>query len=401
MMRPAGLNSIVLTSQFALRAAAFLLLAVLLGPSGQGAAAKAQLVAMVGGALVGMGLDTALVIAGARSEMRVLARQTMWTHACVLFVAPLIVLAAVATVTTVSAPVAAGLVALWGLQTGRMAAAFCQGTDNNWLFAAFSVVPSGVYLAIIVCAELFGNLSVSAAVWSFAIAMNAPMLLMCIVSWGEIAPTSIRLSFRNSVYAVGARIYPGGVASLANLRLDQVLIAAFLPSSALGYYTLAVTITESSTLSAQGAATTTLRAASRGEASLADVHRLGKLLAPLPLATLPAMLLLTETMLPDYRKSIVPLVCLVPGAIALSLTKLYAAWITGSGGAWVCSRIAILTTVVTVGATTAGVFAFGIAGAALASSLAYVVACALTQRAAPDFSAPSASPPKVPAVAIP
>jgi O-antigen/teichoic acid export membrane protein len=91
----------------------------------------------------------------------------------------------------------------------------------------------------------------------------------------------------------------------------------------------------------------------------------------------------------DFSGAVLPFIWLLPGTIALAGSKILSAYVFSRGKPMVNAWIALVTLVVTVVADLLLIPGFGVSGAAVAASCAYIVSLALTARAYRQISGAS------------
>lgn len=368
-------NAASLGGQLLLRLVVLGLTAVILGPAGQGSVVLAQLVATLGSGVGALGLEVALTRAFAVPETRAAARGVVILHAgaITVVIGAIVILGEI--LNDIGLTITCGLLALPGTLLLRLAAACALGGSRRDAFVTFTILPYATYAAAIIILAATGGLSVRSALISFVASMSIPALVLLPVI-AKLTGLRFALPRRvGNVYAVGIRVFPGSMAQLANYRLDQLLVVAFLSRADLGLYSLAVAASEMTTLPGQAAANVLLpRATRRQEAKLA-LHRLLASLLVLIALSIPAFALLVNVGLESYSASLVPFILLAPGAFAVAATKVYAALIVAGGDAWGPSRVVILSVPLTLLAGLSLIPLLGIEGAALGSSVIY---CTIT-----------------------
>ncbi|MFL5779680.1 MAG: lipopolysaccharide biosynthesis protein [Thermoleophilaceae bacterium] len=368
-----------------LRAIAILVIAGELGPRRQGEVALAQAIAVVGGALASCGLEVSLVRSSAIAELRPAAAGAFWTHAALVTLATSVAVAALAAAGAGTGAVAAGLVGLAGTLVTRLAAGCALGQERRRAYALLMVVPAFAFLAAVVVLAASGSLTTRAALAAFALApVGAALALLPLVArW--LPPSLLRRPWLAEPYRTGLAAFPGALAHTTNARLDQLVIAIFLPRSDLGLYSVAVASSELTTLPAEATGNVVLAHASAGRIEgRRTVTRAAAEAAVLAALAVPAYVLFVKTALPRYEDSLPLFLVLLPGAAALATGRVLAAYVAGRGRVWATSRVALITAAATLALDLALIPSVGVVGAAVASSLAYALSAALLLRAARD-----------------
>jgi O-antigen/teichoic acid export membrane protein len=274
-----------------------------------------------------------------------------------------------------------GVAALPGLLFTRLAASCALGEGRDRTFAILTVLPWATNAVTVTLLAFLDELTSQAALVAFTASTIGVALLsfVAVVSW--LRPRVDLTPWRNDAYATGIRVFPGVLAQLGNYRLDQVVIAATLPSADLGLYTVAVAGSEAGTLPAQATANAIMPRARQADQTRLFL-RAGAVSAALVVLVVPLFVAAVAFGLPGYEDALLPFFVLIPGAAALAASKVLAAVVTGRGDPWQASRVALVTLGVTAVATGTLVPLFGIIGAAFASTFAYGLSAWLLLRAA-------------------
>jgi len=197
--------------------------------------------------------------------------------------------------------------------------------------------------------------------------------------------TEIKLSFNRKLFndsiGYGVKAYFGNLAQFLNYRLDMFLVALFLTPAAVGYYSLAVGIAEKLWM-LPGAIATVLfpRISSLQDKDANNLTpRVARhtffivLIISLILAVLAKPLV--EILFGDaFLPSVIPLLILLPGIIALGGAKTLTADLAGRGKPQFGAYAAFVSLAVNIPLNLWLIPKWGIAGAAFASSVAYIIA---------------------------
>ena len=184
--------------------------------------------------------------------------------------------------------------------------------------------------------------------------------------------------------AIGLRGQIGNILQLMNLRLDQLIVPAFLSLSSAGVYVIAVRVAEA--LAQVGSAAASLifpevaRQADPLETSLTE--RAVRATAVLVAAAGLVLGLLAEPFLalafgPEFDEGALALRILLVAMLPLSLVRILAGDLKGRGRPGTVSVAMGLAAVITIGLDLVLIPQFGIAGAAAASVIAYAVSAAI------------------------
>jgi O-antigen/teichoic acid export membrane protein len=187
----------------------------------------------------------------------------------------------------------------------------------------------------------------------------------------------------------GMKLHPGNIAQFLNYRLDVLLIGLFLAPLQVGLYVTATNLTEIiweiphavRTVLLQRVAASTEQPA-RNDMT-AQVTRMtttlvGILCLVAAILSYPMIRILYGE---PYAPAAAVLVLLLPGIWALSLGKLLAIHLAGSGQPQIGTRAAVASLVATLLLDLLLIPRFGLTGAAVASSVAYILSTVVIVRA--------------------
>jgi O-antigen/teichoic acid export membrane protein len=236
--------------------------------------------------------------------------------------------------------------------------------------------------------SLHHTLSFEQVVWLYL----AAFVLGLLVALGILLGLRLWNSFRfdggllRQMLAFGAKVQPGAISQLANLRLDQMLMAAFLPTAQLGLY--AVAVSASSITSVVPSAIrivltpTVAQADQRGtEGTTALEQRLHRYWL-LNVAAGITLLVVLPWLLPaiygsDFGPAVLPAEILVIAAVLLGGKQILTGASYGLGTPFLVSQSEIVSLACTVVGLVLLLRPLGITGAALASLFAYGVSFAV------------------------
>jgi len=359
------------------------LVARTLGPTAQGTVALATLLATAGTGVASVGLDVSLLRLAARPEDRETAHAGVWTQSLLITAVTPVALAVLAATGHLTTPAAAGIAAIPGFLFLRLAASCALAAGRLGSFIATSTTQAATYCLGLIALAVAGELTPTAAVVVFAITANASAIGAALWVRAWLRPQLLKPSHRTEPYRTAMQVFPGSVAHLANSRFDQFVIAALLSRRELGLYSVATAAAEILVLPTQAFANALLPHARRRRFSSEPlrVARIAPAAAFTVLAGAPFVFVAIKVFLPRYDESLLPFALLLPGVAALGVGGILAAFITGAGEPWRPSQIALVTLGLTVITTLVAVPLLGIAGAALASSVAYAVSMSLLIRA--------------------
>jgi O-antigen/teichoic acid export membrane protein len=253
------------------------------------------------------------------------------------------------------------------------------GSGRPIEYAALLAVPGAGAFLLVTAYWAAGALTTEGAIFAWALA-NCVGALAGIALARTVAP--IRFGFdlvvARAMARFGIQSYLANFASFFNYRLNGLIINGFLSVASLGYYSIAVAVSEGMWLLANGVSTVVFPRVASSERREADrltaVVARNTLLAT-GLACLALLLVgrwLVEAifgtrMLP----AVTPLYLLLPGTVALSFGKVASSYFVGIGKPIYGAYVAPLNLVLTVVLDLVLIPRYGIEGAALATSIVY------------------------------
>lgn len=179
----------------------------------------------------------------------------------------------------------------------------------------------------------------------------------------------------------GIKAHAGNILTFFNYRFDIFLVNAFLNPLSVGYYSISVGIAERLWLISQSASTVLFpRVASEKDEKrrkeLTPIVSRNVLLVTIIgaificfLSRWVILLLYSKVYLPSVR----PLQILLPGIIALSIARVLASDIAGRGRPMLNTYMAAVSVAVNIGFNILWIPRLGIEGAALASTISYII----------------------------
>lgn len=178
----------------------------------------------------------------------------------------------------------------------------------------------------------------------------------------------------------GLKIYPASVTGYFSYRADILVLGAMLgDAAAIGLYTFAVSLAELAFMVPDSVSTVFFPRVAGMDRRSADalapqMSRFTLLVTALAvIALVPAAWVATHVVLPAYAESMPAFLVLLPGVMALSVSKVLAGYIGGLGLPLMVARASVTNLVVNLAANLLLIPVFGIIGAALASLISYVV----------------------------
>jgi O-antigen/teichoic acid export membrane protein len=183
---------------------------------------------------------------------------------------------------------------------------------------------------------------------------------------------------------MAAKAYASNLVSFLNYRQDMYLVGLMAGQSALGLYSVAVTLAELVWVLPNAISQILfpkLGAVQRDEAGAltARVSRVTVVVSIISAAVLAAVSypIVHVVYGEAYASSYVPLLILLPGTVAFSLAKVFSGYFSAMNRLGFASVISTVTMVVNLLSNLVLIPALGIRGAALASAISYTFSCAL------------------------
>ncbi len=260
--------------------------------------------------------------------------------------------------------------------------AFLQAQNRFLAMNAATLAQPVVMVALLVGGVLAGGLTTTNVFVFWAISLFAAVLLaLSLLGLRNIhLPTVLRPRWPvlRAQVTFGLQGQAGNILQLLNYRLDKYIALAFVGTSGVGIYAVAVGISESIWFISNAVSVVLLprltRAPTEEAAGLTPLFcRHTVFLSALAAIAAGALspLLLPPIFGHEYSPAVAAVWWLLPGTVALAGTKVLSAYIFSRGKPLINSYITLVSLVVTVAADLALIPVFGVPGAAAASSLAY------------------------------
>ncbi|HRO07525.1 MAG: oligosaccharide flippase family protein [Bacteroidia bacterium] len=188
--------------------------------------------------------------------------------------------------------------------------------------------------------------------------------------------------FLTNAISYGLKGWFGDMAIKANVRLDQIILGAKVSSYSLGIYSIAVLLAELIWVIPDSVGNVLFNRITKIEKISERVHmttRIARILLTLSFFVSLCLLLLSYYLIipygygPDYYNSLSVLIILIPGSIMMIFTKVATKLLSGSAMIAKSSQIQIISAIVGVALYIFLIPFFGYYGAAIASSIAYIV----------------------------
>jgi len=372
---------------------ASIILARALGPVGRGAYALAILIASVLTKVGSLGLEAANVYYGAsrKEQLHDLISNSI-TVALALGLSLTILSGAAFTLPWPRSYLQANAIPLpllWlALVTVPMLLA--SGYLNSLLLSqeriveynATGIASIALRLALLLVLLIGLHRGLAGALWAYVLATLGGMLLIAYFI-NRMAP--LRMAFNRRLFretlGYGIKAHVGNLAQFLNYRLDMFLIGYFLGPAAVGFYAVAVGMAERLWMIPGALATVLFPRVSAGDEGQANAltPKVARHTIFITLILATGLAILAKPLIvllfgASFEPAVVPLLLLLPGVVALSLSKILTSDLAGRGRPEFGAIAAWASLAVTVSLDLFLIPRWGIAGAALASTLAYSLA---------------------------
>lgn len=378
----------------ALGLVAAIILARYLGPEGKGIVALALIVPSLATQLISLGIGPATAYYTARREYGL--KDIYWNNIVLTFFQSIIGLSLTLllivlfgtylfpSVDKIYFVVALILIPI-GLFTGNFRY-ILLGTQKVIEYNLVDIINAGFYLASLLIFMLLIAKSVGAAVAATIFASSIACIFALTRSYKASQGTSFKLntSYIKKSIKYGLQNQLSMVLMLLNYRADFILISYYLGASAVGYYTISVSLTEKLWLISHAFSTALFP---RIAADVREKER--KELTPfvartvLVITSFGAIVLffisswLVELLFSDtFLPSIAPLQILLIGTVVYSVARVLANDISGRGFPIYNSYVSLIAASINVLLNIMFIPRYGISGAAWASSISYSVSLA-------------------------
>lgn len=227
-----------------------------------------------------------------------------------------------------------------------------------------------------------GRLSLPYVVALWALHSSAPLAVL--VPAARPRPRDADPSFARHAIGVGLRYHPGQVSRYLLSRVDVLILNALTDNAAVGIYSLAVTLVEMTRVLADTVAQIVLPGQVAGEtaAAAALTARAARLSVLLSLGGIGVVAVAAPVAIPvvygaAFGASVGPLLVLAPGLLALGATRPVGSFLLRLDRPYLMSAINMAALATDVALNMVLIPAHGVAGCALASTVAYCVLAAL------------------------
>lgn len=386
----------ILCSFFALMAA--VLVARLLGPKGKGVVSFLILLPMLSATVGGLGIQAAntFFVSAARSAKKDLLANSLVLAAILGTLTSLAIWLILSWLRfgdfqkVAGALIAAAIFLSPLLFVRRYIEGLLIGLRE---FTVYNILRFGqpvAYLLGIIIFIIFGNFSSYKAflAWYVSIGLVVVLSLFILLRIGrDPTPFRVNLGLVRRLISYGTTIHIGDVAQFLNYRLDQFVVAFFLGATGLGLYSVAVNVVEVIWYFPVSLATVLFPVAASAGAKEADgltarMCRMGNFFA-LGLAIVGFALAgpgLRYVFGPRFLSAALALQLLLPGVVAMGLARIVSSALAARNKQIITAYAGLAAVIITLILDLILIPRFGISGAVVASSIAYIVYASIVIR---------------------
>jgi O-antigen/teichoic acid export membrane protein len=381
---------------------AVLIVARGLGPAGRGTVAFITVAALVVAHVSGLGVGEATTVLSARHPPR---RPVLLANALAFFLGSGMTAATLAFLgLSLSGIQPAGvgtpeLAILWlgivSCAAGEAGYSFLVGVERLRQLAFITGCASWVYAGLVFALWAGPGLTVgrAALAWAATEALRA-VVLISLSSRGTIVGLPDRRLLVEEI-GFGLRLWVGSLARFLNFRTDQILIGFLATETALGFYAVAVNVSEVLLYLPSSAATALLpliartEPAARGQETLRAFRSVIFVTAAgVAVAALVGPFVLPAVFGDAFDESVIPFLWLLPGTFGYATSAVFSSALVGSSSPGLSSLGPMVSLVVGFALDLALIPPYGATGAAAAASVAFLVggaAALLTYRRVSPF----------------
>ena len=375
-----------------------------LGPSGRGSVAFLTVTALVTAWIARLGVTEATVVfAARRPQQRSALLTNSLSFSTLMGLVGAVVVCGTLWLVPAARPNGVGAVELWVLAASIVAACladagyrFMLGCSRFRTHALVTAVTSWMYplLAVLLWATFGLTVALGLAIWAATQAMRAAALFwVAIRREGGLGRPSFGLL--HETISFGVRAWVGTLADSLGFRIDQILLALIASETALGFYVVAVNLSEILLYFPGAVSTALLPLAARSAEGprLDQTLRAFRSASYVTLASIVVSAAIVPPLIPlvfgaSFHASATPFLLLLPGLIGFTAMIVFCNALIASSLPTQYSIPPTLCFIVGIALDFALIPFFGASGAAAAASAGYLaagVSAALIYRARAPF----------------
>ena len=275
------------------------------------------------------------------------------------------------------------LIIPFGMLHAHLAAIFRGLTRINLHNIIQLIIPLGLLLVsiILIFLELI-NIYTILILHLILMLITVLVWFILLITLREFTAIKLDVGLMRSMINYGLRVYIGTVFSLANLRLDQILMVSIVTAEQLGYYIVAVRVAEITGVVATALVTVAVPRIARVKEPSRQIHEATRHFQVywyvnliIKLLYIPAVILLIPTVYGTQFVDAVPVaIVLVIGSVFMDGKRVLTGLAQALNAPWLGSRAEIIAAASTFALLLLLLPPFGIIGAALTSLCAYLIA---------------------------
>jgi O-antigen/teichoic acid export membrane protein len=365
-----------------------------LGPSGRGTVAFLTVTALVTAWIARLGVTEATVVFAAKwPELRRELLTNSLAFSSLMGVAGAVIVCGTLWLVPAARPHGVGSVELWILALSIVAACladagyrFTLGCSRFRTHALVTAITSWLYplLAVLLWVSFGLTVALGTAIWAATQAFRAALLFSAAIRREGLGRPSLGL-LRKTI-SFGVRAWLGTLADSLGFRIDQILLALIASETALGFYVVAVNLSEILLYFPGAVSTALLPLAARSEAGprLGQTLRAWRSAMYVTLASIVFSAVVVPPLIPlvfgsSFHASSAPFLLLLPGLVGFTAMIVFCNALIASSLPALSSIPPAACFVVGIALDLALIPFFGAAGASVAASAGYLAAgaCAI------------------------
>ncbi len=261
---------------------------------------------------------------------------------------------------------------------------FLLGEQRFRRYNEMMVVRPVMFFVLLLLVYLWHRLSVTRVLGIYSISWFVPGVIM----WAMVAPFALvwRWRIAQSTLRYGIKIMLSNLLTFLNYRVDVFLVGLFLTQQWVGQYYVALIVSEKLLYLTQSTSTVFFPAASHSREQQQKTPLINRVNFLVVMIGALVTALLAHWFVPllfsnAYQDAINALLLLLPGVAALTIPKVLSADFSARGKPEIPLYIGAVNFVVNLGLNLVLIPRWGIEGAAVSSTLGYLIAAALMLRA--------------------
>lgn len=253
------------------------------------------------------------------------------------------------------------------------------GRQQIVLYSKINILKALVQLICVIVFLFFLHSGLKGALLSYFLSFFIPLLVIFYLAYKEdFLKWDFDRNFLKKSFTYGLKVHFANLAQYLNYRLDTLMIAYFLMPVQVGYYSLSVSIAERLWLIPSAFSTVLFPHVASGDAKSNDLTpKITRHVVFIELIMCLGIIVLGRLFIQlffgaVYLPATLPLFYLLPGILAVSISKILSADLAGKGKPHYATYASTTALVINVVLNIVLIPKWGISGAALASSITYI-----------------------------